>query len=94
MKFAMLLDYSNSCVLTKMCNFVAELVILLAGTLCNFEKAGLLQQETMFQALISMDFFCVLFSFFWKIHFSVFCFPISGYVPPQIGKHCVYFLCP
>lgn len=37
----MLLDYSNSCVLTKMCNFVAELVILLAGTVCNFEKAGI-----------------------------------------------------
>lgn len=78
MKFAMLLDYSNSCVLTKMCNFVAELVILLAGTLCNFEKAGLLQQETMFQALqwtfsvfcfvflfLENSLFCVLFSYFW-----------------------------
>lgn len=92
----MLLDYSNSCVLTKMCNFVAELVILLAGTVCNFEKAGITAagnyvSSTYFNGL----FLCfVLFSFFWKIHFSVFCFPISGYVPPQIGKHCVYFLCP
>lgn len=69
----MLLDYSNSCVLTKMCNFVAELVILLAGTVCNFEKAGITTAGN-YVSSTSMDFFCVLFCFPFFGKFTFLCF--------------------